>query len=65
MKRMKTKHIQIDPQMAAALGVKPVHGKISGDMERAIPSSRIALSFVVWDECSALPLLIMISAKFA
>jgi len=31
MKRMKTKHIQIDPQMAAALGVKPVHGKISGD----------------------------------
>ena len=38
---------------------------LSKKMERAIPSSRIALSFVVWDECSALPLLIMISAKFA
>jgi hypothetical protein len=31
MKRLKQKHISIDTQLASALGVKPVHGKINGD----------------------------------
>jgi len=31
MKRMKTKHVPFDPELAAACGAKPVHGKITGD----------------------------------
>jgi hypothetical protein len=31
MKRLKTKHISIEPALAKALGVKAVNGKISGD----------------------------------
>lgn len=31
MKRMKTKHVAFDPELAAACGAKPIHGKITGD----------------------------------
>ena len=31
LKRLKTKHIKIDPEIAKACGVKAVQGKISGD----------------------------------
>ncbi len=31
LKRMKSKHIQIDPKVARACGCNPVNGKISGD----------------------------------
>jgi len=31
LKRLKNKHIKIDPEIAAACGVKPIHGKITGD----------------------------------
>lgn len=31
LKRMKSKHIKVDPELAAACGVRPHQGKISGD----------------------------------
>ena len=31
LKRLKNKHIKVDPELAAACGVKPVRGHISGD----------------------------------
>ena len=31
LKRLKTKHIKIDPEIAAACGAKPIQGKITGD----------------------------------